>query len=140
MLAPLFGRELVTIHHISFRDEGIRTWDRLQARLRRFATWPAIAILLLLVAACSQGFEWRRSQLGYETRVLGARFGYSPQEAIALFDAPAPSGRHLYALSEVTLDVVFPSFIAVYLWCYLLTCKRTKYVMLIPSLTGRCSI
>ena len=34
--------------------------------------------------------------------------GYSPDEAAALFDALGNDGRAFYAISELTLDVLFP--------------------------------
>src|SRR5574341_471455 len=84
--------------------------DRLHAWLKRSSTWPVFAILLFQFLLANQGFQWRREILGYEVRVLDVRFGYRPQEAVDLLNTLGPNGRSLYALTEITLDLVFPFF------------------------------
>ncbi len=82
--------------------------DVLYKAVTRFASWPVIALLFIAYALATQGFDARRAALGYETRLLDVRFAYSPDDARALFEQLGAPGRTLYALTEVSLDLVFP--------------------------------
>ncbi|MCG8466756.1 MAG: hypothetical protein MJB57_00900 [Gemmatimonadetes bacterium] len=76
-------------------------------RLSRWArprTWVACAVTAI---ACLFLFDRRRTHLGVEV-LLDAERWYTPARVVALFDVLGPDGRRLYAISEVTLDLVFP--------------------------------
>jgi hypothetical protein len=57
-------------------------------------------------------FPWRNSKLRQLSGIIepfpDARFSYTPSTLNALFKAYGQSGRHLYALSEVTIDLIYP--------------------------------
>ena len=57
-------------------------------------------------------FPWRRSQLvalsGLPNPTFDVRFAYSSQELLRALSNFGPEGRYLYAISEVTLDFIFP--------------------------------
>ena len=74
----------------------------------RIATWPIMALLFSIFVLCSGGFDWRSKRLGCENRALDARFWYSPEQARMFFNAIGPTGRRIYAMTQVTLDLVFP--------------------------------
>lgn len=82
--------------------------DAVHNRLTRLATWPAVAVLVVVFIACQQGFTWRQHALGPDMATPDARFGYTPGEIRDLFESWGPERRVLYARTEVTLDVVFP--------------------------------
>lgn len=62
----------------------------------------ALAAGLLL---CVAGFVWRSHELG---RLLDERFWYTPDDANTLFRSLGQRGRGLYAVTQVTFDLVFP--------------------------------
>jgi len=76
--------------------------------LRDLATWPAFAAALVAAAACWGAFRWRRSKLGAQHTLLDSRFWYKPKEVQELFDTLGEPGRKLYAVTQVTVDLVFP--------------------------------
>ena len=67
-------------------------------------------LLILVAVACQFGFARRRGRFdGIE--LLDTRQWYSPAEAADVFaalDRLDPGARQLYALTELTLDMVFP--------------------------------
>ena len=67
-----------------------------------------MALLFGIFVLCSGGFDWRSKRLGCENRALDARFWYSPEQACVFFNAIGPTGRRIYAMTQVTLDLVFP--------------------------------
>jgi hypothetical protein len=80
----------------------------LHARVARVATWPAVALLFLAFLACTQAFQWRQKALGHDHELLDVRRWYTPGEAQKLLDDLGPAGRRTYAVTQLTLDVVFP--------------------------------
>lgn len=74
----------------------------------QIATWPSVALLFGIFVLCSGGFNWRSKRLGCENPALDARFWYSPEQARMFFKAIGPAGRRIYAMTQVTLDIVFP--------------------------------
>jgi len=82
--------------------------DTLFHWVERAATWPFVVLLFILFLTCSQGFEWRRAKLGSENSSLDSRFWYSETQAQCFFECIGERGRHLYAVTEVTLDLLFP--------------------------------
>ena len=83
-------------------------WIMLYRLFDRIATWPMVALLFSIFVLCSGGFNWRSKRLGCENPVLDARFWYSPGQARDFFKAIDKEGRRIYAISQVTLDLVFP--------------------------------
>lgn len=103
----------------------------------RLSTWPVMALLFIAYLLCTQGFSARHAALGYELRLLDVRFGYTPEDARRLFEALGASGRNLYALTEVTLDLVFPFVyggLLALLVVNLFSRERTRFLVLIPVL------
>ena len=76
--------------------------------LYRLATWLVVALLSVAIVVCVQGFIWRQAALGWPNQVLDAHLGYTPIEAQQVLAALGTSGRHLYATTQLTLDVIFP--------------------------------
>ncbi|MDE0231246.1 MAG: hypothetical protein OXI56_06335 [bacterium] len=78
---------------------------------KRWATWRTAAAASVGVAACVAGLVWRHSRLaGLE--LLDSRGWYTPDEAAALFDALDQldgGARDVYAITALTIDMVFPA-------------------------------
>jgi hypothetical protein len=72
------------------------------------ATWPAVALVFIAYVICSQGFNWRATVLGPQIHLLDTRIVYSPVDAQKLFELLGDQGRRLYAITELSLDLVFP--------------------------------
>ena len=111
--------------------------ETLHRRLIRLAAWPAIALLFVVYLLCTQGFDARRAALGYGIRTLDVRFAYTPATAQQLFEALGSGGRHLYALTEVTLDLIFPFVyggLLAFLIVNLFRREAARYLVLIPVL------
>jgi hypothetical protein len=82
--------------------------DTLFNLLEQRGTWRAVALLFILFLLCTQGFEWRRKTLGFENPALDGRRWYSPAEARDFLQNIGERGRRLYAVTELTLDLLFP--------------------------------
>ena len=113
--------------------------DSLHSSFAHFATWPIVALLFIVFLICTQGFEWRRKTLGYETRALDGRFWYSPAEARDFLHHIGPNGRRIYAVTELTLDILFPLvygtlFAALIIQVY--APDRGKFLLLVPLLAA----
>jgi len=80
----------------------------LHNKLQGVATWPAVAILLFAFLVCSILFDWRQDELGYRSKILDVRFGYSPSDVVQLFEELRDNGRKLNAITEISLDLIFP--------------------------------
>jgi hypothetical protein len=82
--------------------------------LARSANWWTIALALTLTAVCMWGFNGRAlalrrdHRLGAKEKLLDGRWWYTPTDAASLFEQLGGDGRRLYAVSEVTLDLIFP--------------------------------
>lgn len=74
----------------------------------KWATWPRLAILGIIFFACVQGFNWRKKALDDCKTLDGRYFGYSPAQARDFLVAMGERGRRLYAVTEITLDALFP--------------------------------
>ena len=111
--------------------------DALHKWLARLSAWPVIALLFIAYLLCTQGFDVWHAALGYELRILDVRFAYTPEDARLLFEALGAGGRSLYALTEVTLDLVFPfvygGLLAI-LVANLFSRGRARYLVLVPIL------
>lgn len=114
-------------------------YDKIFRMLKRIATWRGFAILFILFFLATLGFEARQKRLGCENRSLDGRGWYSPGEAHAFLTAIGEGGRQLYAITEVTLDVLFPviyvSLLAVLL-INLYDDRNARRWVLVPLLAG----
>ena len=78
------------------------------------ANWWTIALALTLTFVCILGFNGRtlalrrEGRLGKGEKLLDGRWWYTPADAGALLCKLGKDGRRLYAVSEVTLDLIFP--------------------------------
>ena len=78
--------------------------------MQRLATWPVAILAALAAVLCQVGFRWRLDRLG-GINLLDTRQWYTPEQAAALFEALDrldPNARTVYALTELSLDLVFP--------------------------------
>lgn len=113
-------------------------WDSLHSLLEHFATWPAVALLFILFIMCAQGFEWRHKTLGYENRALDGRFWYSPDDASNFLRNIGENGRRIYAVTELTLDILFPlvyGTLCAALIIHVYAREIGKLLVLVPLLT-----
>ena len=89
--------------------------DPLLALIDRAGTWKGIAILVVLSLGCFYGFGARLERLSAysggksfeQIKILDARYWYTPAQARTFFENLGPAGRNIYAISELTLDLVF---------------------------------
>jgi hypothetical protein len=78
------------------------------------ATLPRISLLLFIMGLCILAFRWRNKQfhLDADHKLLDSRFWYSPTDAQSFFENINTNigkrGLNLYALTQVTLDLIFP--------------------------------
>jgi hypothetical protein len=112
--------------------------DSFHSSLEHLATWPIVALLFIVFIMCAQGFEWRRKILGYDNRALDGRFWYSPDDACNFLRNIGENGRRLYAVTELTLDVLFPLvygtlFAALIIHVY--ARESGRFLVLVPLLT-----
>jgi hypothetical protein len=87
--------------------------DVIYQQLDRFATWPVFILLLVLCGLCLLGFQWRAKALneragGKEIVTFDGRYAYTPEEARDLLEMMGERGRPFYAVTQMTLDLVFP--------------------------------
>ena len=64
--------------------------------------------LCIIFGLCLFGFEWRQDVIGSGLTLLDGRLYYTPEEAAELLQLLGQRGRHLYAITQITLDLVFP--------------------------------
>ena len=82
----------------------------IRATVERRATRRTAVAALVGVVGCVAGLAWRDARLG-ELDLLDGRGWYTPKEAAALFDALGQldtSARAVYAVTALTIDMVFP--------------------------------
>jgi hypothetical protein len=95
--------------------------DALYGRVLAWASWPVLALVIFAALLCNIGFQWRNGVLdkyaeqsprrqGCERAVTldGRLRGYSKADVRKLLDLIGAEGRRLYALTQVTLDLLFP--------------------------------
>jgi hypothetical protein len=74
-----------------------------------FVTWPPVLALLFAgYLLCTVGFSLRARSLGLGNEPPDTHWWYSAEQLQELLARFGEEGRPLYALSECTLDVVFP--------------------------------
>jgi hypothetical protein len=82
--------------------------NSLYDRLRAIAIWPLMGLLIVGFMLCHRGFMWRQDLLGVSVVLPDVLTGYTPETLCRIYDEMGESGRHTYAISQATLDVVFP--------------------------------
>lgn len=80
----------------------------LHAALCDVSPWVAIALILIFVL-CSQAFEARKGAFGEGNRPLDGRWSYTPADAAKLLTDLGEKKRQMYAITQLTLDVLFPA-------------------------------
>ena len=78
--------------------------------LQQLATRRVVLPTVLAALLCVTAFEWRDARLG-GLELLDTRQWYTPEQADALFgalDRLDPRARTVYALTEVSVDLIFP--------------------------------
>lgn len=115
--------------------------DGIYQQLDRIATWPVFALLVILFILCYLGFQWRHKVMkgiasGHDVSLFDARDSYTPDEARDLLEMIGARGRRIYAVTQITLDVVFP-FVYGGLFVILLfkLYGHPGYVLLVPLIT-----
>jgi hypothetical protein len=111
------------------------SWSSFYDVLNVHATWPKVSLLFFLFLLCMRGFNWRQEALGCENKVLDARFWYTPDEAQCLFRRLGVESRRLYAITELTLDLIFPVVYGVlfaFLLIHLYPRQHVQALLLIP--------
>jgi hypothetical protein len=112
-------------------------WGNICQRIERLASWQSFVLLLMIFILCYLGFEWRHKVLGEQIRTFDARAWYTPVEARDLLEMMGARGRRIYAVTQITLDFIFPfvyggllslSLVKLYPGSY------TKYLLLLPAL------
>jgi hypothetical protein len=76
--------------------------------IRKVSTAKNAIIFCIIFVLCLVGFYWRQDEIGSALTLLDGRFYYTPEEAAELLRLLGQRGRHLYAITQITLDVVFP--------------------------------
>lgn len=87
--------------------------------LNKFGNWSCLIVSLIVSGLCIQSFMWRSNKLmlSAENELLDSRFSYNPTDVQQFFahlnkiDTNidiANNGLKLYALTQVTLDFIFP--------------------------------
>jgi len=82
----------------------------IRAILSRYATRRVVLAALAGFVACVGGLAWRQDRLG-GLRLLDVRGWYTPAEAAMLFEALDRFNVHaraLYAVTGLTIDMLFP--------------------------------
>lgn len=83
------------------------------SRLKAWIDWRA-ALLLVIVALPFNLWlfparsRYLQAQSGASSPILDTWFGYPPDRAFTLIGALGKDGRQLYALTEVTVDLLYP--------------------------------
>lgn len=114
--------------------------DVIYQQLDRIATWPIFALLVVLFILCILGFQWRgkvmREIAGHDVKLFDVRDSYTPDEARELLKTIDERGRRIYAITQLTLDLVFPF---IYGGLFVITLYKLYgnpgYLLLVPLIT-----
>jgi hypothetical protein len=80
-------------------------WNMIYGLVARMANWPVLALLFVIFLLCISGFEQRRKAIG---DTLESSIWYTPDKASKVLQAMGEHGRNIYAITEITLDLIFP--------------------------------
>ena len=111
---------------------------RLYNLIYRLATWPVVALLFIAYILSNQGFVWRQTKLDSQLHLLDTRFLYSPADAQNLFEILGHRGRAIYAITELSLDFMFPFIYGLLLAIFLVRLysgHAGKLLIILPLLT-----
>jgi hypothetical protein len=111
--------------------------DVIYHQLDGIATLPVFALLVVLFVLCNLGFQWRskvmREIAGHDVKLFDIRESYTPDEARELLKTIDERGRRIYAITQLTLDLVFPF---IYGGLFIITLYRLYgnpgYLLLVP--------
>lgn len=114
--------------------------DVIYQQLDRIATWPIFALLVVLFILCTLGFQWRnrviREIAGHDVKLFDIRDSYTPDEAREMLKTIGERGRRIYAITQLTLDLVFPF---IYGGLFVITLYKLYgnpgYLLLVPLIT-----
>lgn len=109
--------------------------DSLYRRLEARATWAVVTLFFFGFILCTAGFNWRQCAFGCEVELLDPRWMYSPAEVSQLFNALRSEKLKAYAITELTLDLVFPfvySILLALLTIRLYSAAKAKRLILLP--------
>ena len=104
-------------------------------------SWQLVALLVLLSILCVVAFRWRSCVMGADFPDLW-RHWYTPVEVQKFLGGLEGKIRRLYAISELTVDVVFPvcySGLAIILMAVLMkisACLAWQWLLYLPLLTA----
>lgn len=113
--------------------------DSLYKTLEKKATWALVTFLFIAYLFCTAGFDWRSDKFGTENSPLDTRFLYDPLFVKSLFSRLGAEKLKIYAITELTLDVVFPLVyvsLLVFLIIRVFPRGKAKYLILLPILGG----
>jgi hypothetical protein len=82
--------------------------ERVYGRLSFVATWPVVALLVVALVICVQGFLLRAKVLGPENEIPDSQVWYTPDKLRDIMERLGEHGRRVYAVTTMTLDVIFP--------------------------------
>jgi hypothetical protein len=87
--------------------------EKLTRLLNRLANWKAIVILILIALPFNLViFPMRSARLkelsGKSAPIIDAMFAYTPAQVYELVPAYGEQGRQLYAVTELTADLLYP--------------------------------
>jgi hypothetical protein len=110
--------------------------DRLYHFFERLAIWPVVAILVVILLISNQSFAGRREVLGEQVQVLDGRRWYTPVDVQQLF-TKLGTERYFYAITEVTLDLLYPLAYGLLLAVLIVRTwsPRYEWLVLFPFLT-----
>jgi hypothetical protein len=73
----------------------------------RKATWPVVALLVVVIMLTNQAFAGRRVAYFLNDQLLDDRRWYTPADVSQLFN-DLGDRRYIYAATELTLDLIYP--------------------------------
>lgn len=117
--------------------------DILYHKLYAQLNWISTTLLLFGFGVCHFLFEWRKTKFhpskALDGRFLEGNFWYSPTEVKELFNNLGGDNLKLYAITELSLDLVFPVIyflLLAFIIISLFPAKTAKYLLLIPLIAA----
>lgn len=116
---------------------------------RKIATLPGFIGLFVVLSLCIKLFTWRTKRLMFsaENKLLDSRFWYTPNDVQSFFayidSNVSRSGLNLYAITQITLDIIFPIAYGTLLATLIVVLYRdhlSQKLILIPALAAAADI